>query len=574
MSITVELGAQEEETVISSAYQSGEKSILVRADTEQLTLDRLERLYYAAANNNVSLGVEPLKKRDEPEDHVVSNKTLIVSAVDKKISISGEEVSALPEKEITKRWGVIGILGHGDGMHLNLGQSVLCGLVGDTEKGNSGKIVDGCSYDQCKKAREIPSVFRTSDLECELLVLFSCTSMLLARQLYPSDLSLAFSAWSTKAARYVIGTTRQTSQSYDEIEHLIALIADGYNVGEAVLRVNSERDFDKKGALVLLGNPEGFLNISFSRKDKEQSKSKFPNYSYQKLLKHSRNLGTGGIISRLQDTERIERAIDFIVKKSLGKEHHLIDLLHSAREERIKLNETAWAALAHEQMLGYLTQSLRERLESIHSSWRQSMFDLLKGGLLTESHPGASVGDMLQPALSLWLHQGNRRPSDGFCPHCSDMHHRTSLSLTPDPDAGTPTRVQLDCAACGLAGHRAPLPPLTFSEIVDKQAPLRKTRGGVAGEKVEFELQPLPWLSNLTQASLLQLRDKTKRDPEPLVEINNMLPDAPTEITFPLPADAGSDISSVRLVVIADGGIDFYRCIFPINRETRSGNVN
>ncbi|NUW30539.1 hypothetical protein HTZ77_03745 [Nonomuraea sp. SMC257] len=532
------------------AAHSGDH-VLISGTREEFTLDAMEDWAVLAGRYQVAWGVMTgVVPREEGSSFPRSGALLIEET--KARTLDGEHWPS-PADALRQRWTAIGIVAHGDGMHLNLGHSVLCGLLGRAELSRTGApLPGGCSDTACKKGREKPVVVRARDLECELLVLLSCTSMLLAGELYPSDLGLAHAAWTRGAARYVIGTTRQTAQDPEDFARILHALKAGKTIGQAVLEINRGTDIAQRGALILLGSPYGVVSVTTDARPGPRHEAADP-------------IGPGfvQVLARCHDMERVERAVRLLVRQTLGKTHPLLRATDEAQARRRRFEEVAWTALAFARRGRPLPPTARGRVEQSHTLWQQSMVDLLRGGLLTESRPGAAVGDMLQPALDLWLLPGHRRRTALRCRHCHGRLHLTSLAMSADNHG---SRARLDCAACGTTAStvtatypRAPLTSVPFT-----------ASDGHPGQDVRLTLDIPPSPIGLGRRVLVQVRDKSRGEPLPIVEWDLGAGATTTHLDIPLPADGGSDICSARAVVVGDGGIDFYRCVFSSTRSEES----
>ena len=91
--------------------------------------------------------------------------------------------------------GHLVILAHGRGGHINLGGGVLCGLVGDAERGLSGNLIPGgcgtrTGWRHCKRAKDAAMpVFHAVAIKAQNLHLFTCAGSLVPGEHYPSDIS-------------------------------------------------------------------------------------------------------------------------------------------------------------------------------------------------------------------------------------------------------------------------------------------------------------------------------------------------------------------------------------------------
>lgn len=137
-----------------------------------------------------------------------------------------------------RSWYALALLAHGEGGHVNLGSTVLCGLLTDTERGMKGEAIDGCRIDggvwRCKRATSANTrVASFGDLRTKHLGLFTCTGFSVAGEPYPSDLSGPLSATEGYPAMTL---TTDRSLIIDPREPEIALGLLGQGVGPSGVR--------------------------------------------------------------------------------------------------------------------------------------------------------------------------------------------------------------------------------------------------------------------------------------------------------------------------------------------------
>jgi hypothetical protein len=102
-------------------------------------------------------------------------------------------------------WDVLALRAHGENGHCNLKSHVLCGLVGPTEITIDGRPLAGCSnidgIRTCKRLNAAIGVLGADEIRARRLLLFTCTNFSVAGDdLYPSNVSLIVSALEGYAA--------------------------------------------------------------------------------------------------------------------------------------------------------------------------------------------------------------------------------------------------------------------------------------------------------------------------------------------------------------------------------------
>ncbi|MBX5199689.1 hypothetical protein HJB82_30995 [Rhizobium sp. NZLR10] len=114
----------------------------------------------------------------------------------------------------SRSWRAAAIHGHGDGGHLKLRSSILCGLMSDQERTFAGHVLtDGCSNHHgmrnCRKTRSITGDIKyPSEIKASFIALFSCNSLSLNGEVFPSTNSLLKSAMEGYAAGIVASTSQ------------------------------------------------------------------------------------------------------------------------------------------------------------------------------------------------------------------------------------------------------------------------------------------------------------------------------------------------------------------------------
>lgn len=547
--------------VVRRIGELGGKAVEISAPCDRLTFDLLEEMGSAAANAGVSLGIVPQVDRSRTRGRrpMNSGDRLIFDAIGHNHG-DGRAVRDVRE-ELSRPTELLILLAHGDGMHMNLRTAVLCGLQAAHEMGPAGPIPGGCQGlgGACKKAREIPVVIRSRDLNCEVLCLLSCTSLSLASQLFSSDLSIALAAWRSGAARNVIGTARQSVPRMEEALRLQALLMDGVTLGAALLAINRSRDLAADGPLLLLGDPTWRSSASTL----EEGEPPAPDARPVTKRRRTPDAATERLRRQLLDSARIENAASILVRRAMPPGHDLRRALEELRSARLNLEDALWIAQAH----AYVGSVRPSRLDSFIMSklvaWQQAAAHALSSGLMSESQPGSAVGDMFLPALDYFLNAGDRRDAGTECPHCGGRVFVSVRRQDMEASSGSlPERLYVECNGCGPLAHiAADMVPATHEPL---STGLRLVSGNAPGSVARFELIS-PYDDCVAEpVAFLQVRDKTRHDPLPAVSLRLALNRIRHSIEFPIPASAGSDIFSARLVVLRDAGFDYFRCLFSV----------
>jgi hypothetical protein len=113
----------------------------------------------------------------------------------------GEECELTPgalSELLVRPWHGLAIRAHGEGGHVNLESTVLCGVPGEAETGGDGRPIAGCTAGaagrRCKRAPDPATrVLGFGELKADELHLMTCASSLMCGELYPSDISATLS---------------------------------------------------------------------------------------------------------------------------------------------------------------------------------------------------------------------------------------------------------------------------------------------------------------------------------------------------------------------------------------------
>lgn len=142
---------------------------------------------------------------DQGGAHSVPNSGIaLLDAIGRRVATSASTVveprqsqfdGSVVSQVLASNWGTIVIHAHGEGGHADLHNSVLCGRVGQAEKGSDGTTISGCSAGppaKCKRVQDPNiAIFSFGDLHAERVAFYSCNGFSVAGELYPSNVSCA-----------------------------------------------------------------------------------------------------------------------------------------------------------------------------------------------------------------------------------------------------------------------------------------------------------------------------------------------------------------------------------------------
>jgi hypothetical protein len=148
------------------------------------------------------------------------------------------------------------IVAHGDGAHLLIGDTVLCGLVGDEERISGSPLPNGCSGATCKRARHRGLARLGAEcVEARVVLVMSCCGFSFGHDLYPSTNSLV-GALVRGGTAAVIAAASTIDLDSEEMIGASALLAGSLSMGRLVQLLNATYA-DRSGCapFVLHGDP-------------------------------------------------------------------------------------------------------------------------------------------------------------------------------------------------------------------------------------------------------------------------------------------------------------------------------
>jgi len=410
------------------------------------------------------------------------------------------------------------LAGHGDGLHLLLGDSCLCGARVSV---GTDSAADGCrAGGACRKSRAVRCVKFAANMRGDVCFLLSCNSANLAAQLGSPGLSLA---WTLLEAGFskVVASTRQVIVNRRQI----AVIEDSWMAGDSVENIvqnlNDLPEVD--GAYVLLvpaggdeaeEHPDASSNLPRSFPTRAPSQVKRLRAIEEVILAAVAHVGANSALGR-----------------RLAEQGRLISGLAT-------LETRAYFSAATPQA------DLRDRIHrAIRTGWEHCVEEGLLGS-------GSGHGDVLQKAMigRARLAPSSSTHSGRFCAMCSGTVWQTT--------SGVAQRWLISwCSGCGVKRASAQGDgPATFLDV---------HRPVLAGER---HLVRLPMSDETTSGTVfVQVRDKSRR--VPVVEQSERFEERPSDVLFAVPGDAGPDIGSVRVVIFGTDRLAYLREVFEIERS-------
>lgn len=482
--------------------------------------------------------------------------------------------------------------GHGDGLHIRLGDATICGLVGDAERSGGRLVRGGCrrTGSACKKSRAsaVPVVL-ASDLRAELLALLSCKSFVTSEQIYPSNLSLLLAAGAGFAGS-VVGVTRQLVFDRPSVLVLDALLQSGRRVGDVVSMLNEQQL--RRGAtacFALLGDPDARFAVPggaapalayagtavwslgapdavrASRPDIYLLHERRRTHVFAKGLDEpprdaSAEIDTArtamtDIRRRLADGAALER-----VATSYATRYNLLveagALLGQVAAEREKVEAETWTALSAIVDTAY-RKTLHPSLDIDHvrtavRAWSDAMAELVASWFVHEEVGNHYLADHFATSMTAFRVLGPAYVAAQPCPGCGArlVAHDYDGSIM-----GLSPRTALTCAACGpVSTHGALRVALSLDGEVRP--------GGTVRFRVSLKHPPV--VHGGPVAVALHVKARSRANPPATVRATWPPGAEQGTIELALPHDAVSDLWSATCGVTCDGEVSYARRLFAV----------
>jgi hypothetical protein len=547
-------------------------SLTVVAPRTQLSYTTISNIQKACLELHIPLGF--LTARDSEGLNFFLCKQLLAQRGLPKLPLasfdvhSGEGWASNPDKleklnldEISDgEWGLLNILGHGDGAHMHLGRAVLCGLVGDVEQIDGNALKDGCSEKNCKKSRHFRlRVLRATDLRCAISSFLSCNSFSVAGQKYLSDISIMLAAadgFSTASIGYL-----SAASLGKYLAPLLESVAGKPSLGEAILHINlALKKTGDKGDFILLGDP--LLHPAFEKAFGESSikaatKNPLPEQiRLSQEITNSRPDYPPEFILNLmaQALQRIARYEKELLYDSYNNETELIEAivkLVNYRRQIEQLTVLAWRSVAiQKQELGksLLTPTIRSNLEKLISRWNEDFANLVEKFLLNTQRSGDEILQLLS--------RQHEKIFDAVGEDCVSCGTPVEIEWLRSTGFGE-IRESISCPLCGpISNHR-------LGGAMLRLKMLERTMPGLTA-KFEVELVKPKSCFNVPSRLIVDLIDKTR--PGSVYRTNVLCEDdkGTFDLELPIAEDAGLDIHFVRIIWILDMEVVYIQHSFAV----------
>lgn len=199
------------------------------------------------------------------------NDLEVLDILNSNEELSEEKVFSILNKENN----TLIIAAHGEGAHINLKYSVICGQITPKELDKKNSILhNGCSNKYCKRSSFVNNKFiKGYEFNVNNLFLLSCNGFSTSKELYPSNLSTVLSLIDGKVSN-IVTTDISESFSKEDIRKFYRLIKSNHNFSDIVNIYNDiSYNHTNKMPFLLVGDP--FLDTRI-QKDKDIYVTKTP----------------------------------------------------------------------------------------------------------------------------------------------------------------------------------------------------------------------------------------------------------------------------------------------------------
>ena len=406
---------------------------------------------------------------------------------------------------LTSRQSCLCLAAHGNGAHMRLGDTVLCGAIAP-EIINGLRVPGGCCEEHCKasKGRSL----HISALRADVLGLFSCNSLSVSRQLVPTNNSLALGALSGTAVA-VFANPLAAVFGTDSCTVAHTVICSGSTFGEASrLLSNLHPNEFQTDSFVLLGDPKGRMLL-----DAKPSPSPL---SFPRLSKAAEE----NTVAAITSMER--RLLLTAICSDLPTPTSELSLTLALQIQ----SELECAALTGSPSLGHIT-----------ALWGGAFCNLVHRVLLDRV-----IGDAITEAIQRTT-RVRHACLDCACDRCGELTVARSLeSLT-----GHSCWQMIECAVCG---------PIALCLDGAQGITVSPPRHFEPGQIAEFEVATPPADAHM----VVELREKARGR---TIMRKRMLVSGPsTRVEIPLPPDLTFDQYALHAIWVSGTDIACARRMF------------
>ncbi|MDZ4481531.1 hypothetical protein [Bacillus cereus] len=597
------------------------ESVLIIDEHKSFNTRALKKMSNIIYNNpnNIKWGVATAK--DVAGISFVITKFLIKQSLSEKIGTldiinkkifqiqeqTGERINLSFSKNMIKEfvgenWDSLCIGAHGEGSHANLESLVLCGLSEEVEKDLLGNpIHTGCKQGECKRAHgEDVNVIPVYELKTGNCLFLSCNGFSVAGDLYPSDLSFILSA-SEGYIKNIITTTEVQAFHKDTGEVLQRMLKEKVGLGN-IVNIHNDIQKNLKGThpFILFGDPlayeEPMYKSCFSN-DNNKLKVEvddritiFKNSGIEKnniyafspggifafigenyIVSFSKDSTSSEEVRKINKTKEVNQ-----LTKNLNDLLQKLDQLKVFEDQLLIINPSIFQSLdkkenrilkkfaAHRTELTLCIERYFLEINRMYSnqSWNQKIVNKYNNYInhLTKNLYQCLIilcsNKSILKSLDLALIQHYYKEVSNTTEKCMRCYSPLNLNILNSKMINHIQRFEYDCPVCGLVRNFAKDSSFMGIEAINNP---------IAGSNYKIKLVP-KLTKRISPASISyiigEITDKSTGQTIYQFIKSGCLSDDPIIVEIPLTSNLGSDLHTIRVVLLSDYNISLSRFRF------------
>lgn len=467
-------------------------------------------------------------------------------SVDSRQIVCLPQTGAAPRTAMSEPIELLVIEGHGDGMHIRIGDAALCGSL--VRSGSAGTNRD-CSFSEarCAKQRVVDDVIFAGELDVRVAVLFSCNSINVAGQLGPTTNSLARALLRT-GAESVLGLTRQAENRHEDLALVREHWQEGRNIAHIANALNQGRDVGRNGAVVVLGDWQSATSSPPRLHDPNRATktSAEPTNSGASRTavepRRTNQASPASLISTVRNdllhAERFERTLAIRASRDMTDE--IAAALGSLRSSRELIERCYWSLVTLASADRPPPQRVLEALSAGTDAWAVEWINLSRTGMMGLTR-GRTTGDDLSDLLVAGMQESMPLLNGGCCANCGGVIRERRYRVVGG-GADQSAWLRRECTGCGIldSTDERNAPRVTVEPGPRFQA------GSAAGVKISPDTRSEQVSEGRRTRVYIQFRDKSQISPvyEDCHEF-----DREGEVRIPIPPHAGPDQCSLRVLI-------------------------
>lgn len=585
----------------------------------KLTNDKLKRISNIIYNISIDIQWGIITAKDKAgisfiftkflTNNEFSNEIAALDIINKRIlntEIKEENYSSKKIVDYCNRyWKNLCIVAHGEGAHANLESVVLCGISDEIEKDMRGTpIKNGCTIHKCKRVqnKEIKTL-PVFNMKVENSIFLSCNGFSVAGDLFPSDLSYVLCG-TEGYIKNIITTTEVQSFHKDVCELFLHMLKSNIELGNIV---NIFNDILKnvKGSYpyILFGDP--YLtkkvntsgednntknNIEYNSKDtftilkkdiindqhiyifnqmKEDS-IPFIGNKYLLYLNNRHSIEENIIIDKTEELKEIIENLNnlFLKVHSLKLIEDQLFMINRAvlQDEHNQLNKVFSHLTITREKLTLCIERFFIDINNMHSNqyWDQKVFVKYEQNILKlttqlyKSYLLLFSNKSILKSLDLVLFNHYYHTVTTTTEKCSRCKSLLNVHSLKSKLNNTPPRLKHTCPVCGLVRNVSKTGSFIDLELLSDPKP---------GEKLSILMKPnlgMNIYNSIESYLICEITDKSNGETIDQFTLSGHLTSEPIYKEVLLPSDIGSDLHTIRIVLISNYDISYSRFRFPI----------